>query len=296
MPRPMNPLPDPEEAAPGPWRGALHRVIFRSDTPAGRAFDVLLLVAIAASVLVATFESVPGIQAALGSELRALEWAFTLLFTLEYALRLLSLRRPASYALSFFGVVDLLALLPTWLSLLLPGAQALMVVRAFRLLRVFRVLRLSRYFGESLELLAALGRARHKVTVFLVAVLGLVLTAGSLLYVVEGPASGFSSLPVSFYWAIVTVTTVGYGDIAPVTPLGQLLASILMLLGYGIIAVPTGIVTTELVKGQPQVKVPPCPACGSPALDDHSRYCHRCGCRLDAPPPRRPRMKRRTKP
>lgn len=277
----------PYEPADASWRQSLHKVIFGTDTAAGRAFDVLLLGAITLSVVVASLESVPSMRAAYGGPLRLLEWGFTLLFTLEYALRLASLRRPSSYAFSFFGAVDLIALLPTWLSLLVPGAQALMVVRAFRLLRVFRVLKLSLYFGESLELLAALSRARRKVVVFLVAVLGLVLTAGSLLYVVEGEASGFTSLPVSFYWAIVTVTTVGYGDIAPQTPLGQLLASLLMLAGYGIIAVPTGIVTTELVKGGAQVQVPPCPSCGSPAADDHSQFCHRCGTRLGPMPSRR---------
>jgi voltage-gated potassium channel len=263
------------------WRGKLHQVVFESDTPAGKAFDVGLLVCILASVLAVLLESVRSLRLAWGPELRATEWFFTLLFTVEYVLRLIAVRRPLHYALSFFGVVDLLAILPTYLSLLLPGAQALLVVRALRLLRVFRILKLSHFLGEAQALRLALHASLRKITVFLGTVLVLVLIIGALMYLVEGEENGFTSIPQSIYWAVVTLTTVGYGDIAPATVLGKILASIVMILGYGIIAVPTGIVTVELSRSRPTaVSGQACPHCGTEGHDTDARFCKYCGSRL----------------
>src|SRR5688572_2732650 len=216
---------------PGPrWRPKLHEVIFEADTPAGKAFDVALLVAILASVLVVVLDSVPSVRAEHGRKLWVAEWGFTILFTVEYLLRLIAVRQPARYARSFFGIVDLLAVLPTYLSVLLPGAQAFLVVRALRLLRVFRILKLGEFLGEARMLILALKASVRKILVFLAAVLVLVLIIGSVMYLVETetPKSGFTSIPQSIYWAIVTLTTVGYGDIAPQTVLGRILASLVM--------------------------------------------------------------------
>jgi voltage-gated potassium channel len=258
-------------------------IIFRHDTPAGKAFDIALLIAIAASIVAVMLESVPPIQERYGRELLIVEWAFTVLFTVEYVLRLLSVRSPRHYALSFFGIIDVLAIAPTYLSLLLPGAQQLLVIRGLRFLRVFRVLKLSEYLGEARVLIAALRASRRKITVFVFTVLTLVLIVGALMHLIEGPEHGFTNLPVSVYWAIVTLTTVGYGDIAPQTGLGRLLASILMITGYGIIAVPTGIVTAELVAAgrQSQGPVRVCAACNAAGHDADARFCKRCGARLD---------------
>lgn len=231
---------------PGSKRAATFVVIFRHDTPAGRAFDVALILAILASVAVVMVESVQGLRADHGPLLRGLEWGFTLLFTVEYGLRLWCVDRPGRYARSFFGVVDLVAVLPTWMSLLVPGGQVLIVVRILRVLRVFRVLKLAQFVGEAALLTQALRAARYKITVFVIAVVSIVVVVGAAMYLVEGPQSGFTSIPRGVYWGIVTLTTVGYGDIAPATPLGQTLAAVVMILGYGIIAVPTGIVTAEM--------------------------------------------------
>lgn len=262
-------------------RRRLYAVVFHAETPAGKAFDVVLLAVIVLSVLAVMLESVPTIRAEHGPALLVAEWAFTILFTIEYLLRLYSSPRPLRYARSFFGVIDLLAILPTYASLLLPGSQALIVVRALRLVRIFRVFKLSRYVGESRVLLDALSASRAKITVFLLSVVTMVLVIGAAMYLIEGAESGFTSIPQAVYWAIVTLTTVGYGDIAPATPLGKTLAAIVMILGYGIIAVPTGIVTAELAaRRERPTATRDCPACGARGHDVDASFCNRCGGRL----------------
>jgi voltage-gated potassium channel len=264
-----------------PWREKLYQVIFEAETPAGRAFDLALLWAILASVVVALADSVSSLSPATHRLLGRLEWAFTLLFTVEYVARLVCAPRPLRYARSFFGVIDLAAILPTYLRLLLPGAESLIVIRTLRLLRIFRVLKLARYLGELSVLLQALRSSRRKVIVFLGTVLCLATILGALMYLVEGPSHGFTSIPRAMYWAIVTVTTVGYGDIAPQTAPGQVVAALAMILGYSIIAVPTGIFSAELVEA---VRNPPntrtCPECLSEGHLPVARYCRDCGAAL----------------
>jgi voltage-gated potassium channel len=263
-------------------------VIFEAESPAGRAFDVTLLVTIVASVVAVMLESVSAVRQVFGPELRVAEWGFTLAFTVEYALRLWSVPQPLRYARSFFGVVDLLAILPTYLSVLIPGAQSLLVVRGLRLLRIFRVFKLGRFLGEANLLTLALRGSRHKVIVFLATVLVLVTILGTAMYLVEGEESGFTSIPRSVYWAIVTLTTVGYGDIAPQTSLGQGLAAMVMILGYSIIAIPTGIVTSELMEaarrqGRRSPTTRQCAQCMAEGHDLDARFCKACGSEL-APP------------
>jgi voltage-gated potassium channel len=271
-------LSDPD----APWRKKLHEIIFEADTAAGKAFDVALIVSILLSVVAVMLESVKTIEQSYGSLLRTLEWLLTILFTIEYILRLLCVTRPLQYATSFFGLVDLLAILPTYLSLLLPGSHYLLVIRTLRLLRVFRVLKLVQYVSEAHLLKQALYASRRKIAVFLFTVLTLVIIIGALMYVIEGEAGGFTSIPRSMYWAIVTLTTVGYGDIAPQTGIGQTLAALVMVLGYGIIAVPTGIVTVELSQlyTASALSTQACPACAAEGHDVDAIYCKFCGTRL----------------
>ena len=267
-------------AARSRWRARLHEVIFEADTPAGRAFDIGLLFAILVSVVAVMLESVAGIRRQYGDELRAVEWALTAAFTIEYVLRLVAVDHPWRYARSFFGLVDLLAIVPTYLGLVVPEAHSLMVIRAIRLLRVFRVLKLGRFLGEAQLLATALRASRRKITVFLGGIVTVVVIVGALMYLIEGEANGFTSIPTSMYWAVVTMTTVGYGDIAPRTTLGQFLAALLMILGYGIIAVPTGIVTVELAQAGRAVSRQACPACGVDGHDPDAAHCKYCGARL----------------
>lgn len=265
-----------------PWRRRLHTIIFEADTPGGKAFDILLLISILSSVIVVMLDSVSEVRIRYALQLIALEWFFTILFTIEYLLRLLCVRRPLAYASTFFGVVDLLAILPTYLSLFVPGAQYLLVVRVLRLLRIFRILKLVEYLREGRTLGRALLAARRKISVFLLTVVTVVVIVGALMYVVEGEARGFTSIPTSIYWAVVTLTTVGYGDIAPQTALGKTLAVLVMLLGYGVIAVPTGIVTLELSRSDvPEVSTQVCPVCGAEGHDVDALYCKRCGSALE---------------
>jgi voltage-gated potassium channel len=263
------------------WRMTLHEVIFEADTPAGKWFDVLLILAILASVVMVMLDSVGTIQKSYGPILLAGEWFFTILFTIEYVLRLLSVGRPLAYATSFYGIVDLLAILPTYLSILIPGAQYLLVIRILRVLRIFRILKLVQYLGEARMLTQALRASRRKITVFLIVVLTLVTIFGSLIYLVEDPKDGFTSIPKSIYWSIVTLTTVGYGDISPQTGLGQLLSALIMIIGYGIIAVPTGIVTVELAQAfKRQISTQACPECSAEGHDIDAKHCKYCGSRL----------------
>ena len=263
------------------WRRTLHEVVFEAETPAGRAFDLVLIVLILLSILAVLLESVPSVRLAWGRELQWFEWAITILFTLEYVLRLVSVERPFAYARSFFGVVDLLSVLPTYLSLLFPGAQSLLVIRSLRLLRIFRVLKLTHFVGEAQVLRRALRASSRKIAVFLVTVLTLVLIIGSAMYLIEGPEHGFTSIPLSIYWAIVTMTTVGYGDLAPQTVAGRILASAVMIIGYGIIAVPTGIVTAELTGlARHGASTESCPVCGGEGHDVDARHCKYCGAAL----------------
>jgi len=268
------------------WRARGHEIIYESDTPAGKLFDVLLILVILASILVVMLESVDVVETRFGPELRVAEWAFTLLFTAEYVLRLVCVGRPRNYAKSFFGLVDLLSILPTYASLFVPGTQALLVIRTLRILRVFRVLKLAHYVAESETLMRALLASRRKIAVFVFAVLTLVVIFGSLMYLIEGPEGGFTSIPRGVYWAIVTLTTVGYGDISPQTNVGQAMASLIMVLGYGIIAVPTGIVTAELSyahqgKSKPAlVSGRACPGCGAGGHEHGARFCRLCGAQL----------------
>jgi voltage-gated potassium channel len=263
------------------WRGVLHEIIFEADTAAGRWFDIALIWCIVASVLVVMLESVGSIRAQYGPLLYRAEWFFTALFTIEYLLRLLSVRRPWRYATSFFGIVDLLAILPTYLSVLFPGSHYLLTIRSLRLLRIFRVLKLSEYLSEAEVLMSALRASRRKISVFLFAVLTVVLIIGSLIYFVEGEAHGFTDIPTSVYWAIVTLTTVGYGDLSPHTPVGKALAAMVMILGYGIIAVPTGIVTAELSSASRKpISTQACPECSAEGHDADAIHCKYCGARL----------------
>jgi voltage-gated potassium channel len=256
-------------------------VIFGHHTPAGKAFDVILIGLIVASVIVVMLDSVQGIRTSYGALLRMVEWGFTVVFTLEYLMRLWCAENSAAYARSFFGVVDLLAILPTYLSLFIPGGQALLAVRVLRLLRIFRVLKLAQYVKEASVLMRALQASRQKITVFILGVLTLVVTLGSLMYLVEGAQNGFTSIPKSVYWAIVTLTTVGYGDIAPRTMWGQGLAAVIMILGYAIIAVPTGIVTVEIgAASRRAAALRRCPQCGLGDHDSDARHCKRCGLRI----------------
>jgi voltage-gated potassium channel len=263
------------------FRARLHEIIFEADTPAGRLFDVILLVAILSSVTVVLLDSVASVRARTGPTLRALEWGFTILFTVEYLLRLASVRRPLKYARSTLGIIDLLAILPSYISLLFPGGQSLLVIRLLRLLRVFRVLKLAEYLRESRTLVLALRASWRKIAVFLLTVVTIVVVVGTLMYVIEGERHGFTSIPISIYWAVVTLTTVGYGDLAPATTLGRGLAVLLMLTGYGIIAVPTGIVTAEISRAIMQpISTQACPACGAGGHEADAVFCRRCGTRL----------------
>jgi voltage-gated potassium channel len=274
-------MPQMEAPATQGWRHRLYVVIFESDTPAGKLFDVVLIGAIVLSVLAVMLESVSAYREAYGSFLYGAEWAFTILFTLEYLLRLACVRNPLHYAASFFGVIDLLAVIPTYLSVLIPGTQYLLVIRLLRILRVFRVLKLANYLDEANVLMEALRASRRKITVFIFTVLTMVVVLGSLMYFVEGTDNGFTSIPRGIYWAIVTLTTVGYGDISPQTNVGQMLASMIMILGYGIIAVPTGIVTVELDRAYKKSHLgKACPTCGAERHDTDALFCKRCGTRL----------------
>ena len=266
-------------STPGPSaRTRAYQVIFEHDTRAGKTFDVVLIWLIVASVAVVMLDSVAGIRDAYGPWLRGAEWVFTVVFTAEYLVRLWCSGDAGRYARSFFGLVDLVAILPTYLSLVIPGGQALLTIRALRLLRVFRVLKLANYLSEAAVLARALRASRHKIILFLAVVLTLVVTLGSAMYLVEGAANGFTSIPRSVYWAIVTLTTVGYGDIAPRTAVGQALAAIVMILGYAIIAVPTGIVTVEIgAASRAAAQARSCPQCGLAGHDNDAKHCKRCG-------------------
>ncbi len=265
------------------WKSDLHTIIYEADTPAGKLFDVLLLILILASILLVMLESVPSIDAKFSTFFNITEWVITLLFSLEYILRVISIKKPKHYIFSFFGVIDFLSTIPKYLSVFFVGTHALVALRALRLLRVFRILKLARFIGESNDLVKALKASRAKISVFLFAVLIISIILGTIMYLIEGEESGFISIPMSVYWCIVTLTTVGYGDIAPVTPLGQFIASVIMILGYGIIAVPTGIVTAEythqkhddepLVHTNTQV----CVNCNETDHNDSSHFCHQCG-------------------
>ncbi len=271
---------EPEQPL-APWRERVHEIIFEAETPAGKRFDVVLLWAIVLSVVAVMLESVEAYRRDYGTALRAVEWGFTLLFTVEYVLRLLCIRRPVLYARSFFGLVDLCAILPTYLSVFVPGAQTLLVIRGLRLLRIFRLFKLARYVGEAAVLTDALRKSRFKIVVFVGGVLTLVVILGAFMYMIEGPERGFTSVPRAVYWAIVTLTTVGYGDVSPQTLPGQILAAVVMIMGYGIIAVPTGIVTGELVQAaQRHVSTRACRSCSHEGHDADADFCKFCGAEL----------------
>jgi voltage-gated potassium channel len=271
---------EPEARAISGWRFKLYEVIFGYDTPAGKLFDICLIIAIIMSVLVVMLESVSAYNEAYGTLFTRLEWIFTVLFTLEYIARIISIGKPIKYIFSFYGVVDLISLLPTYLALIFPPAFSLVDIRTIRLLRIFRILKLTRYMRASRILAEAIKNSGAKIGVFLLVVLTIVIIAGTLMYLIEGEEYGFNNIPHSIYWAIVTLTTVGYGDISPSTPLGQVIASIIMIMGYGVIAVPTGIVGVELSHVKKITSTTKTKACTSCALETHdkdARFCKRCG-------------------
>lgn len=261
-------------------RNRLHEIIFEADTPAGKLFDVLLILSIVISVAVVMLDSVSTFQLEYGQLFLVLEWLFTILFTIEFFLRLSCIGKPSKYVFSFYGIVDLLSILPSYVSLFVAGGKYLLVIRILRLLRVFRVLKLVQYVGESNYLQRALWASRRKVAVFLLTVVLMMIIFGSVMYIVEGPENGFTSIPRSLYWAVVTMTTVGYGDISPKTNLGQAIASLVMICGYGIIAIPTGIVTSEMAFAK-SVSTQVCPQCSSEGHDADAQHCKYCGALLN---------------
>lgn len=263
------------------FRERCRRIIFHSSRFEEKLFDVLLILAILASVVIVMLESVESIRSQHGELLLGLEWAFTILFTIEYGVRLYVSVKPLRYVFSFFGVVDVLSILPSYVDLLFPGAHYLMLFRALRVLRIFRVLKMAHYVGEANMLYRAVGASARKIVVFMMTVVTMVLILGSIMYLIEGPEHGFTSIPKSVYWAIVTLTTVGYGDISPQTPLGQMFASVIMILGYGVIAVPTGIVTAELaLASRGDRKQRSCSNCGESDHRESANFCRNCGAKL----------------
>ena len=266
-----------------PWRKKVHEIIFEADTPAGKLFDVTLLIMISLSIIVVMLESVEPVRKEYGSLLNIVEWGLTILFTLEYVMRIIAVRNPWKYIFSFYGLVDLISIVPTYLSLVTTGAQTLATVRSLRLLRVFRILKMGRFLKEASTLKRALVSSRPKILVFLLAIMTIVTIMGTIIYMIEDPKDGFTSIPRSIYWAIVTLTTVGYGDIAPQTVLGQFFASIIMIMGYAIIAVPTGIVTAEIARtpSKDQINTQSCPNCSKEGHDSDADFCKFCGSELD---------------
>jgi len=264
------------------WRFKLHEVIYESNTPAGKAFDVGLLIAIFTSIIVVMLDSVVSIHVQYGNLFNTLEWIFTALFTLEYILRLVSIRKPILFVFSPLGIIDLVALLPSYLSIFVVGAQSLLVFRALRLLRVFRIFKLGQFLTEINFLTHALKGSLRKISIFLLTVLTITVILGSIMYLVEKKENGFTNIPESIYWAIVTITTVGYGDISPITPIGKFVASVVMLIGYAIIAVPTGIITHDIAIAARQKKELPevCPNCGREGHDGDALFCKFCGSSL----------------
>ncbi len=267
------------------WKSKLHEIIYEADTPTGKLFDVLLLIAIIASILLVMLESVGSIDTKYHSFLYVSEWVITILFSIEYITRIITVKRPAKYIFSFYGIIDFLSTIPMYLSFIIAGSQSLVALRALRLLRVFRILKLTRYIGESTNLVRALKLSRARIAVFISFVIILCVILGTIMYLVESEqGSGFTSIPRSVYWAIVTLTTVGYGDIAPHTPLGQLIASAIMILGYGIIIIPTGIITSEMTRVNRQdvaTNTESCPNCLTSNHRDDAEYCHHCGHKLN---------------
>ena len=269
------------------WRSKLHEIIYEADTPSGKLFDVVLLIAILASIILVMLESINSFDTKYHDFLNVSEWIITILFSIEYIARIIVVKRPLKYILSFYGIIDLLSTIPKYISLFLGGTQALVALRALRLLRIFRILKLARYLGASQSLANALKASRVKISVFLFAVLIACIIFGTIMYLVEGEENGFTNIPKSVYWCIVTLTTVGFGDITPITPLGQFIAAIIMILGYGIIAVPTGIVSAEYTnatKGKKNKKKKTqslnsqsCRNCLESNHRDDSKYCHKCG-------------------
>lgn len=266
------------------WRSKLHEIIYEADTAAGKLFDVVLLIFILASIILVMLESVNSIGTKYHDLLNISEWFITILFTIEYIARIIAVKKPIKYITSFYGIIDLLSTIPKYLSLIFVGTHALVALRALRLLRVFRILKLARYLGASNNLVRALKASRVKIAVFLFAVIILSIILGTIMYLVEGEENGFTNIPKSVYWCIVTLTTVGYGDIAPQTPIGQFIASLVMILGYGIIAVPTGIVTSEITKTstkEVETNTQSCPNCTVENHKDNAEFCYNCGDKLN---------------
>lgn len=265
------------------WKHRLHEIVYEADTQAGRRFDLILLILILLSVVLVMLESITEIHVKYKSELDIMEWIITGLFSAEYITRLIAIKKPLSYVFSFYGIIDLLSTIPKYISLIMVGTDSLIALRALRLLRVFRILKITRFIGESNFLVKALYASRAKISVFLFAVFILCIIFGTLMYLIEGEINGFTSIPRSIYWAIVTMTTVGYGDIAPQTPLGQLLASLIMIMGYGIIAVPTGIVSSEMTHQTKDVdtNTQACLQCNTETHKDGAVFCHQCGTTLN---------------
>lgn len=277
------------------WRTKLHDIIYEADTPAGKFFDILLLILILASIALVMLESVKIYDEKYHEFFEVGEWIITIFFTFEYFARIITVKKPSRYIFSFYGLIDFFSTIPQYLAIFFIGSNALLTVRALRLLRIFRILKITRYVGESNKLKKAINDSKAKISIFLFAVLIVCIIAGTLMYMIEGEESGFTSIPVSVYWCIVTLTTVGFGDIAPVTPLGQFIAAIIMIMGYGIIAVPTGIVSAEYAKdlqdkdgninidGEDYVHMNTqvCEECGHEKHRDDAKFCHHCGYTLN---------------
>ena len=264
------------------WKRELHEIIYEADTPNGKLFDLILLTTILASIVLVMLESIDSINDSYGTFLNISEWIITGLFTLEYILRIIAIEKPLKYIFSFYGIIDLLSTIPKYLSLIFIGSHHFAALRALRLLRVFRILKLTRYIGASNKLLIALKASRAKIGVFLFFIIILCVILGAIMYMIEGADNGFTSIPKSIYWAVVTMTTVGYGDIAPQTPFGQFIASIIMILGYAIIAIPTGIVSSEISKTDSiDTNTQSCPNCGIDGHKDGAEFCYSCGTKLN---------------
>ncbi len=274
------------------WKNKVHEIIYEADTPMGKWFDIILIILIIISVILVMLESIKGIDEKYHGILLTLEWIITIFFSIEYIARIISIKKPSKYIFSFYGIIDFLSTIPLYLTYILAGSQVLLALRAFRLLRIFRILKLVRFLGEASQLKNALKASRAKIIVFLFAVTIVSIILGTLMYLVEGEEAGFTSIPTSVYWTIVTLTTVGYGDIAPITPQGQFIAMIIMLVGYGVIAVPTGIVTVEFGKQSKgsslgakegtyvHVNTQACGSCAKEGHRDDATHCYNCGSKL----------------